>query len=544
MIVEELSKFIVNLDYDEIPETAIEKAKLCFLDFLGVVNRGFLEESVQIALKSVEELFGFNITLNNDINNRNNIYNINNSNNINNVDNINNTEFNINNVNNNTTNSINNKKSSIIGDGYSNISISGFINGISAHALELDDGHRFAQIHPGSVVFPPAIAISEANNIDGKKFLEAVVCGYEVAIVLGMLANPQHRNQGFHTSGTVGNFAAGAVVAKLLDLDLEKTINTLGLCGTQSSGLLESDHKGTMGKHLHIGNAVYNGILSGFFAKNGFTGAESIIDGEEGFLRAMSLEMFKNMDLNSSNNIQDYLNHCLDEHADEPLNEPLDEHVDEPLNECLDEHVDEYLDKYLYKYLDENLGKFHINDVYLKKYPFCRHLHSSIDTTLNIKDKFDFKVKDIKKITIETYKIASEHDNFNPESKEDIKQSLPYAVAISCFDKFDISNLNCLNFAKDPNLNGIIKMINIKEFEEFNKLTPNYRPSKVIIETNNNVYEDYIMLPKGESENPFTKEDILKKFKSLNPNFDLNKLESIDNIESLNITDFMKTINL
>ncbi|MCC7561834.1 MAG: MmgE/PrpD family protein, partial [Methanobrevibacter arboriphilus] len=61
--------------------------------------------------------------------------------------------------------------------------------------------------------------------------------------------------------------------------------------------------------------------------------------------------------------------------------------------------------------------------------------------------------------------------------------------------------------------------------------------------TNNNVYEDYTMLPKGESENPFTKEDILKKFKSLNPNFDLNKLKSIDNIESLNIADFMKLIN-
>ncbi|WP_225370038.1 MmgE/PrpD family protein [Methanobrevibacter arboriphilus] len=121
------------------------------------------------------------------------------------------------------------------------------------------------------------------------------------------------------------------------------------------------------------------------------------------------------------------------------------------------------------------------------------------------------RLKILKKITIETYKIASEHDNFNPESKEDIKQSLPYAVAISCFDKVDINNLNCLNFAKDHNLNDIIKIINIKESEEFNKLTPNNRPSKVIVETNNNVYEDYIMLPKGESENPFTKEDILKK---------------------------------
>lgn len=57
------------------------------------------------------------------------------------------------------------------------------------------------------------------------------------------------------------------------------------MCGTQAAGLLESDHGGSMGKVLHVGKAVYNGILSTFLSRNGFTGAEGIFEGNEGFLK-------------------------------------------------------------------------------------------------------------------------------------------------------------------------------------------------------------------------------------------------------------------
>ena len=137
-----------------------------------------------------------------------------------------------------------------------------FINAISAHSLELDDGHRGAQIHLGAVIFPTALAISEAYNLTGKEFLEAVIVGYEVGILLGKIVNPEHRNRGFHTTGTIGTFIAGTVASKLLKLDDEQILNALGLCGTQAAGLLEADHGGSMGKALHPGKAVYNGILA------------------------------------------------------------------------------------------------------------------------------------------------------------------------------------------------------------------------------------------------------------------------------------------
>ena len=239
MIINQLSEYLIHLRYEDIPKEAIEKAKLCFIDYLAVYLRGLESDNAKIALKTVYELYGEDF------------------------------------------NSLN----------------KGFINGIASHSLDLDDGHRWAQLHPGSVVFSTALAMISDKNLDmditSEEFLEAIIGGYEIAIALGMLVNPNHRNQGFHSTGTIGTFAAGAVASKLLKLNQEKTEHCLGLCATQSSGLLEADHAGTMGKSLHVGNAVYNGIISAYLAKNGFTGGESLIDGKEGFIKAMASDLYE-----------------------------------------------------------------------------------------------------------------------------------------------------------------------------------------------------------------------------------------------------------
>ena len=107
MITKELANFIVSLKYEDIPDLAIEKAKLCFLDFLGVSLRGSQEKSSLIAFEVFNPYFKSN------------------------------SEF----------------KSTIIGHGNGNALNAGFLNGISAHCLDLDDGHRLAQLHPGCAVY-------------------------------------------------------------------------------------------------------------------------------------------------------------------------------------------------------------------------------------------------------------------------------------------------------------------------------------------------------------------------------------------------------
>jgi 2-methylcitrate dehydratase PrpD len=532
MIVNDLSKFLIDLKYENIPKNIIEKTKLCFLDYLSVTNRGFYEESSQIAIQTLNQIFSMNIQniVYNQDNISNNIYNkSNNPNNISN--NINNVSNNPNSISNNINNKYKNhstdyddissnyilnngsKSCSIIGNGYSNVLYAGFINGISAHSLDLDDGHRVAQLHPGSVIFSSALSVCEFENLTCEKFLEAVVGGYEIAIVLGKLFNPSHRNQGFHSTGTIGSIAAGATVAKLLDLNIKQFKSTLGLSGTQSSGLLETGHQGTMGKHLHVGNAVYTGILSGFLSKNGFTGAESIIDGDEGFLKALSTGAYNKINIKLKEN-----------------------------------------ETYLNDYLNKELGKFHIDTVYLKKYPVCRHLHSGIDSTIAIRNKLlntmDLNngniVESIKKIRIESYKIASEHDSYDVKTKEDLKQSLPYSVAIAMiFGDLNIDLINDIFKKQDLLLlvRNLANKICIRCDEELDEMFPNKRPTRIIVETNsqNNqrIFKDTTYIPYGEKEKPFSKKDILNKCKKLNPHIDLNKFIAIDTMESLKVREIV-----
>ena len=476
MIINQLSEYIIHLSYDDIPKESIEKAKLCFIDYLAVYLRGLESDNAKIAIKTIYELYG--------------------------------TDF----------NSLN----------------KGFINGIASHSLDLDDGHRWAQLHPGSLVFSTVLAMISDRNLDfditSKEFFEAVIGGYEIAIALGMLVNPNHRNQGFHSTGTIGTFAAGAVASKLLRLDKERTEHCFGLCATQSSGLLEADHAGTMGKSLHVGNAVYNGILSAYLAKNGFTGGESLIDGKEGFIKAMASDLYE-------------------KHCDE--------------NGNLD-------DSKLSQFLDINLNKFHINDVYLKKYPFCRHIHSAIDSTLVLKNdskesnelndlkNLEIDYSDISSIDIETYKIASGHDNYNPKNAQDLKQSLPYAVAIALFlDDLSLDSIDELIdkglFDEKSSDNDILKIreivrkINIDNNEELNQMTPEKRPSKVAIKFCDDSYENLeetTYYPLGEVENPLKEEDVLEKFKLLNPKFNMNKLQIIKHMEDYSIHEVFEELDL
>ena len=55
-------------------------------------------------------------------------------------------------------------------------------NGTTAHALDVDDGHRGASAHPGSAVIPAALALAEKHDIDGKSLVTAVVAWYEAMV--------------------------------------------------------------------------------------------------------------------------------------------------------------------------------------------------------------------------------------------------------------------------------------------------------------------------------------------------------------------------
>ena len=58
MIINQLSRYLISLKYDDIPEEAIQKVKLCFIDYLAVYLRGLESENAKIAIQTIYELYG------------------------------------------------------------------------------------------------------------------------------------------------------------------------------------------------------------------------------------------------------------------------------------------------------------------------------------------------------------------------------------------------------------------------------------------------------------------------------------------------------
>ncbi|MGE0874535.1 MAG: MmgE/PrpD family protein [Burkholderiales bacterium] len=161
-------------------------------------------------------------------------------------------------------------------------------NGAFAHALELDDDHRIAVLHPGAVVVPAALAAAEAADASGLAFLRALLIGYEVTCRLGEVFRGSQFYHGVHPTALCGVFGAAAAAGVAIGLERDALVRAFGIAGTQACGLTEWRADGSWIKRLHPGRAASNGVLAARLAKEGFTGPATIFEGDNGFINAFS----------------------------------------------------------------------------------------------------------------------------------------------------------------------------------------------------------------------------------------------------------------
>jgi 2-methylcitrate dehydratase PrpD len=155
-------------------------------------------------------------------------------------------------------------------------------NGTQVQGFELDDVHREAVLHPGSVILPVLIALSETRKgISGKDLLTAVVAGYETGPRVGMCMGRNHLEQGWHTGATLGVFSSASAAANLLRLSKEQTLHAIGIAGTQAAGLMAAQF-GSMVKRMHAGKSSQSGLYAALLAENGFTGITDLFEAEYG----------------------------------------------------------------------------------------------------------------------------------------------------------------------------------------------------------------------------------------------------------------------
>jgi len=163
-------------------------------------------------------------------------------------------------------------------------------NGIAAHVLELDDGHRPSDNHLGCVVVPAALAMAQATEAPAAEFLLSASLGYDVMGRVGEAVLLPRQRLPFHGTATTGVFGSAAAAGRLLGLTSAQLVNALGVAGDGASGLGEYRGIGADCKPLHAGRAAQAGITAALLAAEGYQGPPRIFEGQHGFCNAFAGE--------------------------------------------------------------------------------------------------------------------------------------------------------------------------------------------------------------------------------------------------------------
>ncbi len=238
---QQLAEFVASTSLSSMPDEVVDRAKYFVLDYLGVALRGSLVDS-SAAVRAFVDRFAPP------------------------------------------------GHATIIGGAQgTHPAYAALANGAAAHCIEMDDTHQEGSIHLGAPVISALIAASEMQPASGGEFLAAVVVGYEVAARLAMAVGPEaHYRRGFHPTGTCGTFGAAAAVARLWGLEARAMAQALGIAGSQAAGSMEFLATGAWTKRFHPGWAAHSGLIAAALAREGFTGPETIIEGQAGFAQAYS----------------------------------------------------------------------------------------------------------------------------------------------------------------------------------------------------------------------------------------------------------------
>lgn len=410
-ITEDIARFVVKTNFRNLPQEVIEAARRSILDCLGVMLAGSSENPSRMLRKAIlQKSKGTGV-------------------------------------------------STVVNSRHkTNPRDSAFLNGFSAHLLDLDDNHSLMLGHPTAPVLPVVLSVGEEVKATGEDAVTAFVLGVEVECRLGEIVNPSHYQRGWHSTGTLGTFGSTVAVGKLLGFDAEKIAHSLGVAASLSSGMRRNF--GTLVKPLHVAQAAQNGVMISELIGMGFTADKDIFSGKDGFINLYSNQ------------------------------------------------------KHAYK-LRTRLGKpFSIvkPGVDFKKYPCCSGTHAAIDAILDLIKGSSITPKEIKKIRC----------GITPLSKDELLKRLPkdglegkfsieYTLALALTE----GKLGLQHFKGKirPDIKKLMNLVDVYVHPDFEGEYINESAHVAIRTRDGKKIEKRVMAAKGKPENLLTWRELIEKYK-------------------------------
>lgn len=331
-----------------------------------------------------------------------------------------------------------------------------FANAVAEHSIELDDVDELALFHYGPPVVSAALAVAQWQRSSGTQLLAAILAGCEMMARLSRATNPALRDRGFHTTPTCGVFGAAVAAGTLLRLDQSQMTSALGVAGAQAGGLMEM-YGPSMQKRINPGPAARDGVTSAVLAQKGYTGADTIFEGERGFGAAFS------------------------------------GHLD----------VAELLD---------GLGTTIPVVVEHKAHSAARPIHNAIDGALELRPRIA-SLDDVVSVVVHRHPDwADYHLNPRPQTYHEAQVSLPYSVAAALTFGAALPEHYSDQTLGDPRVVALMESVTIAKDASL----PRGVSCRTVIElADGTVLTSQVDDPKGSLGNPLTTEELEAKFRML-----------------------------
>ncbi|MCK1402309.1 MmgE/PrpD family protein [Bradyrhizobium sp. 4] len=401
-IVDQLARYVVNLEVAGVPDSTFHAARRCLVDVLGCVAAGRGQPAVVLAHRWVERAYARG------------------------------------------------KSGVWFGEGRFCPVGAAFVNASAASILDLDDGHRAAAGHPGAAIIPAVLAQGQEQGADLQDMLLAIVAGYQVGI-----ACASTRSVAAQATVATGRWSAigvAAALAKLRGFDAERTRHALTIAESHAPNLLAADYSGFQGGHVKEG--IPWSVITGFAA------AELAGDGFRGYDAAFS----------------------------NPAR-----YGDWGAAAC------------------NESPPFFIDAVYFKRYACCRWLHSAVDAASKIVDRLPSGAR-IQSIFIETFTRAATLPNLaQPKDLISAQFSLPFVMAVAL--THGLSALLPLkpHLLSDENVIRVAQTVEIKVSAQLDTMYPLKVPARVNIRSSHGYFEELVISPLGDYDNPLSDEQLVAK---------------------------------
>lgn len=340
-----------------------------------------------------------------------------------------------------------------------------FVNGIMVRYFDYNDTYLSKEpAHPSDNI-SACLAVGEREEASGDDLLSAMAVAYEVQCRLCDAADIRHRGWDHVCYGLVSSALASG---RLMGLSREKLTHAVNI-SLNAHIAMRQVRAGMLSewKGCSFANAARNAVFSAMLAGRGMTGPSPIFEGEMGFFKQVS--------------------------------GPFELDASE---------------------FGGRRGTFKLPETYIKYFPAEYHAQSAIWAALAARRKAG-GIGDVAKVEIETHEagytiLGKDREKWVPATKETADHSLPFMVGMALLrGKVENGTYSSRNIG-DPRVLAFLKKITVTEAEDLTTMYPKHIANRVTLRLGDGrTITEQVDDPKGHPNNPMTKEDVEKKFRSL-----------------------------